>query len=253
MERKTRLLQPGQVEQSGAPPVIAAGHFSLHQQAQTLFKAQAAHGRLGQLLLQRIAHAAEVRVSAMTINEDGASLSVYKVRDGSVWANFTLPRSSTDVLASNRYPLYRVDKRAPRDLDRERTLPRLVRDYAPAAVREPKWINFRLWIGSTPARSEELIEMMEGSTVVFRYYLFTGGYKETSFALNGSVVGEVLGLRESQSMRSAEEMVRMMRAAKKTCEDNAVRVDFSVCFERAKACSVQASGDPAAFLACNTP
>ena len=75
----------------------------------------------------------------------------------------------------------------------------------------------------------------------------------TSACVGLFYLGEVLGLRESQSMRSAEEMVRMMRAAKKTCEDNAVRVDFSVCFERAKACSVQASGDPAAFLACNTP
>lgn len=62
---RLRVLQPGQAEQSGAPPVIAAGHLALHQQAQTLFKAQAAHGRLAQLLLQRIAHAAEFEAAQL--------------------------------------------------------------------------------------------------------------------------------------------------------------------------------------------
>lgn len=72
----------------------------------------------------------EARVSAMTINEDGASLSVYKVRDGSVWANFTLPRSSAKELQS-------LIGRIVNALDAAKQLPETVELKAVETVQNP--------------------------------------------------------------------------------------------------------------------
>ncbi len=44
---------------------------------------------------------------------------------------------------------------------------------------EPKWVNFAF---GAPAWEQ----LMGGDGVIFRFWLFTGGYKETSFTLGGA-------------------------------------------------------------------
>jgi phosphoribosylformylglycinamidine (FGAM) synthase-like amidotransferase family enzyme len=53
---------------------------------------------------------------------------------------------------------------------------------------EPKWVNFLIWHGNeNESIAKDLVHLMKGKRVVFRYYLSTGGHKDTSFTLKGSV------------------------------------------------------------------
>jgi len=189
-------------------------------------------------------------------NDTGHSLSIYRLPDGSVWANFGLPKTNTEVLSSAQWPIYRVDKRTPRDLDSERRLQRLVRGYASRATLEPKWINFMVWNGKADAgRSEELIELSEGTAVTFRYFLFTGGHSETTFPLHGAapVIAEAIdisGNLKSGELQRIEALSSAIKAAQKSCESNAVREDFSVCNGRVRSCAEKSGTYADQFRQC---
>ena len=196
------------------------------------------------------------RKVAIIRNDTGHSLSVYRMPDGTVWANFGLPKSNAEVLSATQWPIYRVDKRTPRDLDSERRLQRLVRGTASRATQEPKWINFMVWNGKVDAgRSEELIELSNGTAVTFRYFLFTGGYSETTFPLQGAspAIAEAIHLStllQSGDLQRVEAISSAIKAAGKTCETNAVREDFSVCNERIKSCASKAGNSIDQFRQC---
>lgn len=195
------------------------------------------------------------RKVAIIRNDTGHSLSVYRMPDGTVWVNFGLPKSNVEVLSSTQWPIYRVDKLTPRDLDTERRLQRLVRDLSSSTTLKPKWINFMVWSGKIDAgRSEELIELSDGTAVTFRYFLFTGGYSETTFSLQGAapVIAEAIDISahlKSGDLQRIEAMSSAIKAAKKTCEANAVREDFSVCNERVNSC-VSKAESANQFLQC---
>lgn len=139
----------------------------------------------------------EVKIDAMTddtvvtayvTNEDGYKLSVYKVRDEEsrtdLWATFSLPDDNADVLSSEELPIFRVDKNEPRKLsglkyiqDQTRALVETAHNFTLIVV-EPKWVNF---LFTSPAQEQ----FVKGEAVVFRFWLFTGGYKDTTFTLLG--------------------------------------------------------------------
>lgn len=196
------------------------------------------------------------RKVAIAQNDTGHSLSIYRMPDDAVWVNFSLPKSSGEVLATNKWLMYRVDKETPRNLDDERRLQRLVGELQKRVVPEPKWLNFMIWDGKVEVgRSEGLIEFMDGESVTFRYYLFTGGFMETTFSLTGAspAIADALGLTgelKSGSLQRVEAVKSAMKVARKSCESNAVRVDFSVCFEKVKACAAQANENVDQFQLC---
>jgi hypothetical protein len=126
----------------------------------------------------------QIRKSVVVTNATGHSLTLYRRDDGSVWASFRLPRASADVLSNERAPIYRVDKSEAVDLDGLRSLQArgIVQGYA----WEPKWINWLVWSGQgAPPLESGMQQIMSGKSVVVRYYLFTGGSKETVFAVAG--------------------------------------------------------------------
>lgn len=197
----------------------------------------------------------ERKVAAIQ-NETGHSLSIYRMPDGSVWANFALPKSNVEILSSGQWPIYRVDKRKPRDLDSERRLQRLVRGHISRTKLEPKWINFMVWHGNVDlGRSEELIELSDGDTITFRYFLFTGGYSETKFTLRGAgaVIAEAIDISaslKSGHIQRIEAMTSANVAERKICENNAIREDFSLCNQRVKSCASKAENSVDQFRQC---
>ena len=54
-------FQLGLVQQAGQPPILAGGDLPIDQEAQAFFKGKRLQVRLGQLLLQRLGHAEEVK------------------------------------------------------------------------------------------------------------------------------------------------------------------------------------------------
>lgn len=121
---------------------------------------------------------------ATTANSEGHSLSVYRIEDGSAWATLRLAERSFDQFATDRAPILRVDQNNPNDLDDVR---RLAAELPSMIEIKPKWVSFKVWHGkSSEGFSATLREWMGGKVLTVRYYLFTGGYKDTRFQLTGA-------------------------------------------------------------------
>ena len=194
----------------------------------------------------------KVKRSATVVNAGGNTLSVYRGPGDAAWVLFSLSPSSLDLLSPRRAPIYRIDKNEPKDLEPNR---RLTEQGLGVDLYqwEPKWVNFRIWHGrEDEGRGVDLQEMMAGRSIVFRYALPTGGYKETTFSLEGAgpVIAEALGI--SVSPTNDEEAGSAFRAALvaalKRCQQD-MRT-FSMCFDRVTACEKKAQRDLKTLQAC---
>ncbi len=126
---------------------------------------------------------------AQVINASGHSLHVYRLGDGSTWITFRLSERSLDVLG-DKPPMMRVDKREPFNFQLIRDALRINRESGTrikvAYQAEPKWISASVYNGKDLPDRGPIFDLMNGNNVVVRYYLFTGGYKETNFPLDGA-------------------------------------------------------------------
>lgn len=121
----------------------------------------------------------EIR-EATTRGELGHTFKVVRPEpQGPVVGIFRLAENSGDVLDSENLAMLRVDSRNPIDLS---SLARLG-----ITSREPRWITFRLWHGQEEEVGPGLLrDLMEGESLVLRYFLATGGFKEERFSLKGA-------------------------------------------------------------------
>lgn len=195
----------------------------------------------------------QIKKSAVVVNEQGHSLSIYRHPSGAAWGNFSLSNGSLDQLSSQKPPVFRIDKNAPHDVADEKRLQEMgvgVQAYA----WEPKWVNFLIWHGNeSEGRSKTLDQLIQGKTIVFRYYLFTGGHKETTFSLDGAgpAIANALGISVEVDKATAErqeEFKGAYLAASKTCQQD--MKTFRACFEKVNSCRKQANNDVAAFQQC---
>jgi hypothetical protein len=189
--------------------------------------------------------------TAYTVNGKGHILKIYRRDDGSVWATFRLNEQSTDVLGQ-KLPMYRIDKTAPIDLDsaRQSPLPGLRTFEA-----EPKWVNFRIFHGEGPANTGALRRMMEGTQIVFRYSLFTGGYKETTFDLRGAkeAIAAALDIPAEVDAAAAsreQERKTLLREAANRCNAKGSAKAKADCYSRGAECMRKAPDDNEAFRRC---
>ena len=144
----------------------------------------------------------ETKRRAVVVNEKGHSFSVYRVSEGEhVWANFSISSDSFDQIDSDKPPMLRVDKHAPLDLQEVKKLGALLDSLehvkGSSYQWEPKWVNFLIWHGDVQqGLAAFLIQVMQGEKLTVRYYLPTGGYKDTVFSLVGSapVIAQALDI-----------------------------------------------------------
>lgn len=145
---------------------------------------------------------------AETRNESGHSFSIYRTPSGTVYANFSLSNDSLEVLDA-RLPTYRIDKLPPVDLDRSNSVSRTIAKVGGPTLSDskPRWVNFLLSHGEGDANSGALREIMDGTRIVFRYWLFDGGCRETSFDLAGakSAIASALDIPAEASVEIATE------------------------------------------------
>ncbi len=90
-----------------------------------------------------------------------------------VW--FILNVKTTGVFAS-KPPLYQVDDGQVHELDsaNDRVIEK----------KDDRWVRWQIWDGKG-AVSPDLLEFINGKSVVFQYYLPDGEIKETTFSLEG--------------------------------------------------------------------
>lgn len=149
----------------------------------------------------------ETKRSAVVMNDGGHSLTVYRAGDGRAWLTFRLSPGTAEILASNRGPMMRIDRWPAHDLDGSR---KLTESLGMAMYSyEPKWINVVIWHGrADEGMGTQVAQLMHGRQVVVRYYLMSGGHKETSFALRGAAPAIAQALGIDVPPRSAAEVER---------------------------------------------
>lgn len=190
---------------------------------------------------------------AIVTNKKGHSLSIYRHPSGTVWANFSLSNSGLDQLSPQKPPVFRIDKNAPHEVADEKQLQELgvgIQAYS----WEPKWVNFLIWHGKeSEGRSKTLDQLLQGKIIVFRYYLFTGGYKETIFSLDraGPAIADALGISvdvDKVTIERQEGFKNAYIAASKKCQQD-INI-FRACFNKVNSCRRQAKNDESEFQQC---
>ena len=111
---------------------------------------------------------------AIVKNDSGHSLRLFHDDSRNVRGIFTI-RGGFDTIDPSGCPTYRVDERDPKRVSFEEGRCRIL----------PKQAEFTL--GKTGfGRNRQLHRIMHGSSIVFRYRLGGGHYRETVFTLRGS-------------------------------------------------------------------
>jgi hypothetical protein len=146
----------------------------------------------------------ETKKTAHICNKSGHCFTIYRLGK-EIWANFSLSETCIDTLSPNRFIIMTVDKNEPYDLNSLRKMAVMTGEinYALPGANldaeeqrrnfeiQPKWVNFQLYDHPYFAESElpketTLRELIDGEEMVIRYFLLSGGYKETYFSLKGS-------------------------------------------------------------------
>ena len=197
----------------------------------------------------------EVNKSADVVNQQGHSLAIYRRSNGSVWLNFRLSTKSFDQLAAEQTLEFRVDKFKSHTIPMSAALEIQLNSLGLQLYSwEPKWVNFLIWDGKEQnGRGEMLNHLMQGSKVVFRYYLFTGGYKETSFPLNGAASAITAALNLGERLPPEQENALRDYGKAKTDAMTACaskRSTFGECIDRVTACGKQYPDNIAEFQRC---
>jgi len=196
----------------------------------------------------------EVKKTAIVKNELGHTFSIYRIsKGGAVWGNFALSDKIFDQVDWEKPPIYRVDKNEPKNLARMKRMQEM--DLGIQAYEwEPKWVNFLIWHGKEDEGvANNLVQIMEGQKIVFRYYLSTGGYKDTSFSLKRAASSissaiEISSTIDHSAQQKNEAFKQTFLAESKKCQQN-MRT-FKSCFSQVNDCRKLSNNDINKFKAC---
>ncbi len=111
---------------------------------------------------------------AIVENDSGHSLRLFNDETQNVRATFTI-RGGFDTMDPGVCPTYRVDKREPERVTFEEGRCRIL-------LKQAEFTLGKIGRG----RNHKLRRIMNGDSIVFRYRLGGGNYRETRFTLRGS-------------------------------------------------------------------
>lgn len=202
-----------------------------------------------------------VSKAAITTNSEGHQLRIARLDEG-IWANFRLSENSVGVLGE-RSPMIRVDKLEPEDLDvfRRNVIGGPFEHLVQAESRSISWLLER----GTSSDFGTLREMMDGQTVVFRFFPFASDFKETEFSLRGakSAISEATGIPPERDEAAAAAFAAKMKEGEGFTEalsstlfscGTTPGAKFDRCFARHSECLRKSDLSAEKFLACfNAP
>ncbi len=152
---------------------------------------------------------------AVTMNKDGHLFAIFRAQTGGaergdVYGYFSLSKKSAEVLGSTP-PIYRIDKLKAHNLEEEK---RISRDLGVGYFSNSTSVSFVLFARKgEPTEGTDLRDIMEGKTILFRYYLLGGESRETSFDLSGArpVIASAIGVSADslQEIKAKAEEARL--------------------------------------------
>ncbi len=185
---------------------------------------------------------AEVR-RARVENAEGHTLTVFRQPSGDVEAIFRLSGRTPDQLSSRQLPIARVDKHQPIDITALRG--------KGLAAWEPKWVHFVIGRRESPDKASILRTMMDGQRIVVRYFLFTGGYRDTVFSLQGAreAIASAIGAATDGSLPLSADAQRRQREAEELCQRETGDA-LAACFQKVANCANWYESNQHAFRQC---
>lgn len=201
----------------------------------------------------------KVMKTALIKNEIGHTFSIYRIKPGGeVWGNFAISEDIFDQIDPQKPPIYRIDNYEPLDLN----LFKKMQDSQKAIGMDgmqlyswsPKWVNFAFWQGNEDEGiNGKIVELMEGEKILFRYYLFTGGFKDTTFELKGAAeaISEATGIPakiDHAEQKKIIEFNEAVYAENKKCSKNTAK--SKQCSARVGTCKDQSNKNIEKFKSC---
>ena len=185
-------------------------------------------------------------------NDAGHRLTVRRQDDGTVWAIFRLSKSLVGVLDSSLGIAYRVDKLKAVNVRKDRELERRVGVLF--VMREPSWIGWRIFSGKGAANHGSLRDLMNGTEMLVRFYLFQDGARDTRFSLVGAkeAISEALNIPAEPDVETAQREQAYNRARSAAMEQcNALPIqDLGACMKKWLVCGKREPTSVAAFAGC---
>lgn len=193
----------------------------------------------------------EATARALVTNEEGHTFSVYRRPNKEVWLSFRVSDNSSAVLSSQHLPIWRVDKFAPHDMSARKLGPQLQAMIGEVTAEEPKWVHRLLWHGiEEEGRAPGLRELMEGRQLRVRYFLFTGGFKETVFPLSNAKQSIANALEISEAQNPNAERLHILTGEAVFACNGAPTGQSDECRDKVLRCNEAADVDPARFQSC---
>jgi len=186
----------------------------------------------------------EVRKAASATNPSGYRISVYRGPGGSAWMLFDVSAIVGETISARRAPMLRVDQNPPHDQEGARQVAersRIVDSYR----WEPGFVNFVIWHGrEAQGRSPLLSQLLSGQQLVVRYWVGTGGFKDTAFSLAGAgpAIAEALGIPLAAAP-GVQELADARRLIAQTYLRSCTTGHLQ-CSQRISACMTRTESDP---------
>jgi hypothetical protein len=163
---------------------------------------------------------AKRRLAAVTI-KSGHTLSLGRVKNGSVWMAFNLPKAAADSMDAARAPMIRVDQLPAQDLA---VLQAVSRQGVPVIRHTARTTSWFVFNGKGGANVGPLRNLMDGQSMRVRLYLASGGVEEVEFPLEGAkaVVADVLEIPAEADLEAAareKALAEERRKRIKACHD----------------------------------
>jgi hypothetical protein len=163
------------------------------------------------------ATADDVRRTAIVSNEGGFTFSVYTVASKTVWANFTIPESDSALLDGQKLIVYQVDDYPPQTQDSNRFGEKVMHMHLIDA--QPKLVNWVIGARGSSGLKQTLRQLQGGQRLIARFYLITGGSRDTEFTLAGAreALAEVAGVPATWDVADEQRPKEQLKRRLDTC------------------------------------
>lgn len=178
--------------------------------------------------------------SALCLFSTGHSLSIFRRADGPAYAMLSLPSGTGEVFGTRRLQ-YRIDSNKAEDLESQRSIEK----YAPQlkVKAEPTTTAWVIWHGGANAQANTgtLRDLMDGNTLLIRYYKFPEGSADLEFSLEGAkpIIAQALNINAEADQEVAKEEIRKrqvtVEASRKCLQENrGNKQGYIACVEAAR-------------------
>lgn len=176
------------------------------------------------------------KVAAVTL-KSGHALSLSRLKNGTVWMAFGLPKSATEMMDAARAPMVRVDQHTAQDLAVLQAVSRQGIPVIRHTARSTTWFVFN---GKGGANIGPLRNVMDGQSMRVRFYLSTGASQEVVFPLEGAkaVIAELLDIPPEADLEEAarekalaEDRRKRLKACNDAFAENKDRAALAACLK----------------------